>query len=54
MKEDILQKLDAVCKALNSIGVVGINNAANLAGSYNVLQEIIADIQNFDFSKKEK
>lgn len=48
MKEEILQKLDAVCKALNNISVVGINNAANLAGSYSVLQETISMINNLE------
>ena len=40
-KVEILNRVDAVCKALDNISVMGIQNAGNLAGCYAIPNEIL-------------
>lgn len=40
-KTEICDRLNMVCKALDNISIVGIQNASNLAGCYGILNEII-------------
>ena len=40
MKEEILQKINAVLTALNNTTVCGKNNLANLSGSIAILEEV--------------
>jgi hypothetical protein len=44
-KEEICQRIDAVCKTLDGgIVVSGVRNAGNLAGCFTILQETLAGI----------
>lgn len=45
-KVEILNRVDAVCKALDNISVMGIQNAGNLAGCYTILNEIRIALQD--------
>lgn len=45
-KVEILNRVDAVCKALDNISVMGIQNAGNLAGGYAILNEIRIALQD--------
>ena len=40
MKNEIMQKLNAVLNALNSISVNGKSNLVNLSGSISVLEDV--------------
>ena len=54
-KKDILQRLEAVCNTLdNGITVSGVKNAANLAGCYTVLQEVIVALNNYEIVELDK
>lgn len=54
-KKDILQRIEAVCNTLdNGITVSGVKNAANLAGCYTVLQEVMATLNNYDIIEQNK
>ena len=42
-KNDVLQRIDAVCKTLDAgIAVSGAQNAGNLAACFTILQETLA------------
>ena len=46
-KQDIIQRINAVCRTMDTgITVTGIQNAANLAGCFSILQEILVAFQN--------
>lgn len=45
-KMEILNRVDAVCKALDNISVTGIQNAGNLAGCFAILNEIRIALQD--------
>ena len=54
-KKDILQRLEAVCNTLDSgITVSGVKNAANIAGCYTVLQEVMAALNNCEIVEPDK
>ena len=53
-KNELLQRLDSVCNALNNISVTGVNNAANLAGCYSVIQETMNKLGDYELVKNEK
>lgn len=54
-KKDILQRIEAVCNTLdNGITVSGVKNAANLAGCYTVLQEVMTALNNCDIIEQNK
>ena len=45
-KQDILQRINAVCRTMDTgITITGIKNAGNLAGCFSILQEIIVALQ---------
>ena len=47
VKEDIIRRIDAVCTALDKdITLTGVKNAGVIAGSYTILQETIALIND--------
>lgn len=48
MKEEIMQRVDAVLNALNEINVSGKHNLVNLSGSIAVLEEIAGMLKNAD------
>lgn len=43
-KQEIGNRLEMVCKALDSVSVSGIQNVSNIAGCYAILNDIITDI----------
>lgn len=45
-KNEICQRLTAVCQALDNMTVTGVMNASNLTGSYKILEEIVFALQN--------
>ena len=51
MKDDILQKINAVLTALNNTTVCGKGNLANLSGSIAVLEEIYGIIYQSTIEK---
>lgn len=53
-KMEILNRVDAVCKALDGISVMGIQNAGNLTGCYAVLNEIRIALKDETNNNKEK
>lgn len=54
-KKDILQRLEAVCNTLdNGITVSGVKNAANLAGCYTVLQEVMTALNDCEIVEPNK
>lgn len=47
IKNDVMQRIDAVCKTLDGgIVVSGVQNAGNLAGCFAILQETLAILKN--------
>lgn len=54
-KQEISQRIAAVCRTLDGgITVTGVQNAANLAGCFNILQEIYQDLQIEEAKTKKK
>lgn len=51
MKEQIIQRLNVVLNALNSVSVNGKNNLTNLSGSIAMLEEVAAVLSNAQFSE---
>lgn len=51
---EILNRVDAVCKALDNISVTGVQNAGNLAGCFAILNEICVALQDEAKSKEEE
>ena len=55
IKNDILQRLDAVCKTLDGgITVSGAQNAGNLAGCFAILQETLAILSKCEITEKKE
>ena len=54
MKEQVLQNLSAVLRALNTVTVSGKENLANLGGSINMLEQIFSALSNADFKEHEE
>ena len=54
MKEDILQRLNLVLGALNSVTVCGKANLANLSGSIAMLEEVEKMIRDTDTPEQSK
>ena len=54
MKEDILQRLNLVLGALNSVTVCGKANLANLSGSIAMLEEVEKMIRDTDTPERSK
>ena len=48
MKDEIVQKLQAVIGALNCISVSGKQNLANLSGSISLLEDIAGTLQGLE------
>lgn len=54
-KNDIMQRIDAVCKTLDGgITVSGAQNAGNLAGCFAILQETLAILNNCEVTEKKE
>ena len=54
MKDEIMQRLNVVLNALNSISVSGKANLANLSGSIAVLEELGAMLSDAEIMSPEK
>ena len=54
MKNEILQRLDAVLGALNRVTVCGKENLGNLSGSIVMLEEIGRMLQSVEFAEVPK
>lgn len=54
MKDEIMQRLNVVLNALNSISVSGKANLANLSGSIAVLEELGAILNDAEITNPEK
>lgn len=54
MKNEILQRLDAVLGALNRVTVCGKENLGNLSGSIVMLEEIGRMLQSVEFAEVSK
>lgn len=55
VKNDVLQRIDAVCKTLDGgITVSGVQNAGNLTGCFAILQETLAILSNCEITEKKK
>ena len=52
MKEQIMEKLNTVLMALNSISVSGKANLANLSGSIAVIEEIFGILGNAEITEQ--
>lgn len=52
IKNDVMQRIDAVCKTLDGgIAVSGAQNAGNLAGCFAILQETLAILKNYEITE---
>ena len=55
VKNEVLQRIDAVCKTLDGgITVSGAQNARNLAGCFAILQETLAILSNCEITEKKE
>ena len=55
VKNDVLQRIDAVCKTLDGgITVSGAQNAGNLAGCFAILQETLTILSNCEINEKKE
>ncbi len=55
VKNEVLQRIDAVCKTLDGgITVSGAQNAGNLAGCFAILQETLAILSNCEIIEKKE
>lgn len=55
VKNEVLQRIDAVCKTLDGgITVSGAQNAGNLAGCFAILQETFAILSNCEITEKKE
>jgi len=45
-KNEICEKLVAVCNALDNVTVKGVQNAGNIAGCHSLVQEVVAFLMN--------
>lgn len=54
MKQQIIDNINAVLGALNSITVSGKANLANLVGSINILENIGSTIANMEIPEEEQ
>lgn len=55
IKNDVMQRIDAVCKTLDGgITVSGAQNAGNLAGCFAILQETLAILSNCEITEKKE
>lgn len=51
MKNEIMQRLSAVINALNTVSVCGKANLGNVAGSINVLEEVMVMLDNVEMTE---
>lgn len=52
IKNDVMQRIDAVCKTLDGgIAVSGAQNAGNLAGCFAILQETLVILKNCEITE---
>lgn len=52
IKNDVIQRIDAVCKTLDGgIAVSGAQNAGNLAGCFAILQETLVILKNCEITE---
>lgn len=54
MKQQLIENINAVLGALNSITVSGKANLANLVGSTNILENICSTIANMEIPEEEQ
>lgn len=54
MKDEIMQRLNVVLNALNSIPVSGKQNLANLSGSIAVIEEVAGMLNEAEITAKPK
>lgn len=55
VKNEVLQRIDAVCKTLDGgITVSGAQNAGNLAGCFAILQETLAILSNCEITDEKE
>ena len=55
IKNDVMQRIDAVCKTLDGgIAVSGAQNAGNLAGCFAILQETLGILSNCEITEKKE
>ncbi len=54
MKQQLIENINAVLGALNSITVSGKANLANLVGSINILENIGSTIANMEIPEEEQ
>lgn len=55
IKNDVMQRIDAVCKTLDGgIAVSGAQNAGNLAGCFAILRETLAILSNCEITEKKE
>ena len=54
MKQQLIENINAVLGALNSITVSGKANVANLVGSINILENIGSTIANMEIPEEEQ
>ena len=55
VKNEVLQRIDAVCKTLDGgITVSGAQNAGNLAGCFAILQETLAILSNCEITEEKE
>ena len=54
MKNEIIQRINAVLGALNSIDVRGKANLNNLSGSMAILEEAVSMLNSVEFAKPQQ
>lgn len=53
-KNEVCNKIAAVCMALDNITVTGVQNAGNIAGCHGALQDILAFLVNCEIIPPDK
>ena len=54
MKNEIIQRINAVLGALNSIDVRGKANLNNLSGSMAILEEVVSMLNSVEFAEPQQ
>ena len=51
---EIRNRIEAVCRTLDTITVTGIQNAGNLTGCYSILNDILLALKNVPMEEQKK
>lgn len=51
---EICNRINAVCRTLDTITVTGIQNAGNLTGCYSILNDILLALKDVPMEEQEK